>query len=93
MAIGEGKKMKNKNERSFFASKKVNKERELECVYARWIALKLVKKGYKIIKWGINEYHPQFEKHLLFLKTSEESLNKDDLRRIKKAWQITQTMS
>ena len=87
MAIGEGKKMKNKNERSFFASKKVNKERELECVYARWIALKLVKKGYKIIKWGINEYHPQFETYYFektpkflkdFQRMREEGRSKED---------------
>ena len=72
--------MKNKNERSFFMSEKINKEKELECVYARWIALNLVKKGYKIVKWGINEYHPQFETYY-FEKTP---VFLEDFRRIVK---------
>ena len=31
------------------------------CVYTRWLALALRRQGFKIIKTGINEYHPQFD--------------------------------
>lgn len=31
------------------------------CIYTRWLALELRKQGFKIIKTGINEYHPQFD--------------------------------
>ena len=37
------------------------KELELECIYTRWIALELVKQGFKIIKKGTNEYHPEYD--------------------------------
>ena len=35
--------------------------KELECIYTRWIALELKRRGYPIVNWGTNKYHPQFE--------------------------------
>lgn len=87
-------------EKSFvnFSMKRQENEKEMECIYTRWIALKLVKKDIRLSNGELTNTILNLKliilkKHLLFLKTSEESLNKDDLRRIKKQWQITQTMS
>lgn len=74
--LGEEKMMKEKS----FINFSTENEKEMECIYTRWIALKLVKKGYKIVKWGINEYHPQFETYY-FEKTP---VFLEDFRRIVK---------
>ena len=63
-----------------FSMKKQENEKEMECIYTRWIAPKLVKKGYKILKWGINEYHPQFE--IYYFEKTPAFL--EDFRRIVK---------
>lgn len=43
---------------------------ELERVYTRWIALELVRRGFKIVKWDKNEYHPQYDTYY-FVRTPE----------------------
>lgn len=38
----------------------------LKCIYTRWIAVKLVEQGFKIVRVGVNEWHPQYETYFFY---------------------------